>query len=160
MGVVSKRPLDQLLDSATGTLMIGLLLVVVAIVIAVVDSDAPAVWATLLMMGVVLSVGGEIQRRFVLRRIQRLRGPLADERPEGQRGRADDLAAKWRRLAVANTLGAAVVIAAMWSLAPVLLASVVTVVMVIAVGDIWFLARRTRRTGNPFLRVAPKSDAG
>ena len=157
---MTKRPLDNLYDTATGTLMIGGMLVATGIVIAVADSDAPDIWALLLMMGVLLGAGGQIQRRIVTRRIQRFRATSPDDRHEGPPRQADGLAAKWRRLARANTLAAAVVIAVVWALAPVLLAVVVTVVMLVAVGDIWFLARRTRMTGNPFLRAAPKSDAG
>ena len=69
----------------------------------------------------------------------------------------DERVAKWRRLAVGNTVAGAIVVGAVWAIASPLVAGIVTVVMVIAVADMWFLVRRTRRTGNPFLRVAPKS---
>jgi len=72
----------------------------------------------------------------------------------------DERVAKWRRLAICNTIAAAIVVGAVWAFASPVLAAVVTAIMVVAVVDIWFLARRTGRTGNPFLRAAPKSGGG
>ena len=65
----------------------------------------------------------------------------------------DERVAKWRRLAIGNTVAAAVVVVITWLLWAPLVAGIVTVVMAITVADIWYLVARTRKTGNPFLRA-------
>ena len=64
----------------------------------------------------------------------------------------DERVAKWRRLAIGNTVAGAVVVAVAWALWSPLVVWVVTVVMAAAVADPWYLVGRTRKTGNPFLR--------
>jgi len=73
----------------------------------------------------------------------------------------DERAAKWRRLAIGNTVAGAVVVAVAWALLSSLVAWIVSIVMVAAVADASYLVGRARKTGNPFLRGptrAPSSE--
>jgi hypothetical protein len=49
----------------------------------------------------------------------------------------DERVSRWRRLAIGNTAAAAVVVAVAWVFLSPVLAGVVTVVMALAVADIW-----------------------
>jgi hypothetical protein len=63
---------------------------------------------------------------------------------------ATELARKWRRIEVGNTVAGLVVSIAAIVLLPSVLAALVVVLMALGVADTWYLGSRLRRTGRLF----------
>jgi hypothetical protein len=61
-----------------------------------------------------------------------------------------ELARKWRRIELGNTLAGFVVSIAAIGLLPGVVAALVVVLMVLGVADTWYLGSRLRRTGRLF----------
>jgi hypothetical protein len=62
----------------------------------------------------------------------------------------EDPVRRWRRLAIANTAAGAIVVVMALVFLPKLIAGLLVVLMVVSVGETWYLDRRLRRTGNMF----------
>lgn len=61
-----------------------------------------------------------------------------------------ELARKWRRIEVGNTIAGVIVSAAVVVFLPGVAAGLIVVFMVLCVADTWYLGRRLKRTGRLF----------